>query len=389
MHPVGAVLKKLALGVSLIAISAGILLYSDLKSRNPRSNSAHKDHVRVALVQQTSIPPLDDGIAGALDALRERGYAEGGRMTLVRYNAQGDVSTANSIAKEVTSGDFDLIFSASTVSLQTIANANRNATPPRHHVFAIVTDPYAVGVGVSAQDHSKHPPYMTGVGSLPPVEDLFRLALKMNPSLKRVGLVWDAGEANSRVTTTLGRQVCAKLGLTLVESNAENATEVGQGVDALQARGIDAIWVSPDLTTAKGIDVIVRKAREARVPVFTSTPGAKTTGSLFDLGADYKAIGHVGGELAADVLDGQDPAKIPVENRMPKVLHINKTVLGGLKDRWVIPEDDAQNATVVVDDSGRHVKDTVAGGVGSLAKPGSDVKTADVTGSGVKGAGQK
>src|SRR6476646_872847 len=114
---------------------------------------------KLALVQQTSIPALDDGITGALAALKERGYVDGGRIALRQYNAQGDISTANAIAKEVTSGDFDLILSASTVSLQTIANANRFATPPRKHVFALVSDPYAVGVGVSRENHMSHPAY--------------------------------------------------------------------------------------------------------------------------------------------------------------------------------------------------------------------------------------
>ena len=169
-----------------------------------------------------------------MTAYRSPRRAEGTRIRgwrpdcLRQYNAQGDISTANAIAKEVTSGDFDLILSASTVSLQTIANANRFATPPRKHVFALVSDPYAVGVGVSRENHAMHPPYMTGVGSLAPVEDIFRMAKQLHPSLKRVGLVWDPSEANSVVTTKIGRTVCASLGITLVEANAENSTAVAE-----------------------------------------------------------------------------------------------------------------------------------------------------------------
>ena len=185
--------------------------------------------MKVAIVQQASVTALDDGVQGMLEALKERGYVDGGRMIVHRFNAQGDIATANAIAKEVTSGDFDLIYTASTVSLQTMANANRFATPPRHHVFAIVTDPYAVGVGVSRENHAVHPPYMTGIGSEPPVEQTFRLALEMRPSLKRVGLVWDPSESNSVVATKLGRAACAGLGITLVEATAENPTMVGRG----------------------------------------------------------------------------------------------------------------------------------------------------------------
>ena len=124
-----AVLKKIALGLAMILASAAILLYSDLDSRkaNADNGASSARPLKVAIVQQTSIPALDDGLAGAIEALKERGYVDGGRMALRQYNAQGDITTGNAIAKEVTSGDFDLIFSLSTVSLQTVANANRFA----------------------------------------------------------------------------------------------------------------------------------------------------------------------------------------------------------------------------------------------------------------------
>jgi ABC-type uncharacterized transport system substrate-binding protein len=362
MLPLRATLKKIALGLTLIGGSAAILLYSDLGSRTQNArNAGHAGQpLRVAIVQQASVPALDDGVTGALEALKERGYVDGGRMILRRYNAQGDIATANAIAREVTSGDFDLIFSASTVSLQTIANANRFATPPRRHVFAIVTDPYAVGVGVSSENHAVHPPYMTGIGSVPPVEDTFKLAQQMRPGLKRVGLVWDPSEANSVVSTKLGRQVCAAMGITLVEANAENATMVGEATASVLAREVEAIWISPDLVSGQGRDVIVRKARLAKIPVFTSMPDDVHMDTLFDLGANYAAIGRQAGELAADVLDGRDPAQIPVENKTLVALHISRLALKGLRETWELPDSIVQRADVVVDETGRHARDAQA-----------------------------
>jgi ABC-type uncharacterized transport system substrate-binding protein len=351
------VLKKIALGLSMILGSAAILLYSDLDSRRVGAGNGATGSrpLRVALVQQTSIPALDDGITGALAALKERGYVDGARMSVRQYNAQGDIGTANAIAKEVTSGDFDLIFSASTVSLQTIANANRFATPPRKHVFALVSDPYAVGVGISRENHALHPPYMTGVGSLAPVEDIFRLAKQLNPSLKRVGLVWDPSEANSVVTTKLGRAVCASLGITLVEASAENSTAVAEATASVLARNVQAIWISPDLIASHGLDLIVSKANVARIPVFTSIPRSSASGTLFELGANYMAIGHVGGNLAADILDGRDPATVPVDNIMPVTLQVNVLALKNLREKWELPDALLQRANVVIDEKGRHI----------------------------------
>lgn len=350
-----AVLKKLTLGLALIAGAAAVLLYSDLDSRRVEVHSKARV-MRVAVVQQISIPALDDGLAGAVEALKERGYSDGDRMVLSKYNAQGDISTGNAIAKNVTSSNFDLILSFSTVSLQTIANANRFATPPRRHVFSLVSDPYAAGVGVSRDNHSSHPAYMTGVGSLPPVEEAFKLAHQMLPALKRVGLVWDPSEANSVVSTTLARKTCASMGITLVEANAENSTAIGDATASLLSRGVQAIWVSPDLIASHGLELIVSKAKMARIPVFSSVPASGPSGALFELGADYLSIGKVAGNLAADVLDGRNPRDIPVENVIPVTLKINKLALKGLRENWKVSDDVVERAAVVVDENGIHRK---------------------------------
>lgn len=352
-------LKKSTLGLVLITAAAAVLLYSDLDSRRVEVHGKSRT-LRVALVQQISIPALDDGLAGALEGLKERGYDDGGRVVFTRYNAQGDISTGNAIAKAVTSGNFDLILSFSTVSLQTIANANRFATPPRRHVFALVSDPYAVGVGVSREDHMKHPAYMTGLGSLPPVADAFKIAREMHPSLKRVGLVWDPSEANSVVTTTLARKVCASMGIELIEANAENSTAIAEATASLLSRGVQAIWVSPDLIASHGLDLIVSKAKLAQVPVFSSIPRTGESGTLFELGADYPAIGKQAGELAADVLDGRDPSTVPVENVIPVTLKVNKLALKGLREKWTIPEEIARRANILIDASGVHKNNTPA-----------------------------
>ena len=356
MVPLNPNLKKVSLGVFLILGASLVLLYSDLGSRNGSKGRDSARSLQVALVQQTSIPTLDEGIAGALDALKDRGYADGARISIHRYNAEGDIATANAVATEVTSSDNDLILTISTISLQTVANANQRATKPRHHVFGIVTDPYSVGVGVSSENHLIHPPYMTGIGSMPPIAELFQLARQMHPGLKRVGLVWNPAEANSVISTKAGRAACSSMGIELVEANAENATMVGDAVSSVLARNVDAIWISPDLTTGHGLDVIVRKASLARVPVISSIPTEKTSGTLFDLGANYHGIGYQLGNLAADVLDGRDPAKIPVENMTLSRLQINRLALKNLRDTWTIPDSALARADLVVDETGRHAR---------------------------------
>src|SRR6478752_1859298 len=123
-------IKRLGLGLILIALAAGVLLYTDRGSRKSArkkpgaANSAAKVF-HVALIQHASLPVFEEGGSGLLESLAARGYTDGGRIELRRFNAEADIGTANAIAKEVTTGSYDFIVTLSTISLQTVANANK------------------------------------------------------------------------------------------------------------------------------------------------------------------------------------------------------------------------------------------------------------------------
>jgi len=332
-------IKRLSLGIILITVAAAVLLGTDMSSRKKAGMMIGLEPEKifhVAIVQHGSVSALEDGAAGVLDALAERGYADGGRVRIKRYNAQADIATANAIAKQVTTGEYDLIVTISTISLQTVANANKSGART-NHVFGIVTDPYAAGVGIDPMDHSKHPPYLTGSGCLQPVTEVFKTAREMFPGLAKVGLVWNPAEANSMAQTLLARKICADLGIELLEANAENSTAALEAAASLLSRSAQAMWLSGDITVALASDPIIKLAKMAGIPVFTSQPPKIEAGSLFDLGADFIEDGRITGRIAADVLDGKSPASIPVNNIVPKVFLYNETALAGLKDPWTIP----------------------------------------------------
>lgn len=333
------ILKRLSLGTCLLALAAGVLLYTDKGSRRSAGTAgAAKSEIRVALVQHASLLVLDQGVDGILEALAARGFEDGKNLRIRRYNSEGDIGTANTIAREVTTGDFDLILTASTVSLQTVANANRNGART-NHVFGIVTDPYAAGVGIDPANHLDHPPYMAGAGSLQPVEQSFRTAKRMRPELKSVGLVWNAAEVNSMVQTQMARKICAELGIELIEGNAENSTAVVESVNSVIARGAECLWISGDVAVSTATEQVIDACRRARIPVFTVMPPSVKSGALFDLGANFYEIGRHVGDIAADVLDGKNPAEMPIDNYVPVIFLYNETALNGLRDRWEIPAD--------------------------------------------------
>ncbi|MGH8048918.1 MAG: ABC transporter substrate-binding protein [Chthoniobacterales bacterium] len=303
-------------------------------------------------MQPASQVVLDDGVRGIVDALAARGYADGKTIKLTRYNAEGDAANSAAIARQMANGDADLLLTVSTLSLQSVANANHAARKP--HVFGIVSDPVAAGVGISRDNPLDHPAWMAGFGTMQPIEPAFKIAREMKPDLKRVGVVWNAAEANSEAQIKIARKVCADLGIELMESTIDSSSGVGEAAAALVARGVQAIFLPGDVMVMVGADQLIAAANKNDVAVFSVIPPNARKGALFDIGADYYEVGRHAGDLAADVLDGRDPAKVEIVNYVPETVIINEHALAALaKNGWSLPAAVRNRAKIIIAADGK------------------------------------
>jgi putative ABC transport system substrate-binding protein len=344
-----AELRPFLAAIALIIAIAAVLVYSDGAGRRTDTPTQRLPHV--AIIQHASQAALDDGVAGIIAGLAAHGYVDGQSVVLQKFNAQGDLATANDIAHQATAGSFDLVITASTVSMQSVANVNQQSKV--RHIFGVVTDAARTGVGVGPGPLD-HPAYMAGYNVLVPVDRAIKLALRMNPALKRLGLVWHTAEANSKIYADATRAACAALGLTLLEANADGASAVGEAAASLAARGVDAFLVTGDVVVLVGVDALIRVADRAGVPVFSVVPPNSKKGAIFDIGADYRSIGMDVGNLAAEVLGGRDLATVAIENRVPPMFVLNELALGRFAPKWRLPADLREQADVVIDKDGEH-----------------------------------
>ena len=324
-------LKHLWLGLALIAAASGILLSSDIGRRQKAAPSPARIP-RVALFQFVSTALIDDTAKGVVDGLAAAGFVEGKTIQLARFNASGDYATATAIAKDLAAGGYDQIVTVSTPALQAMAAANRDGKTP--HVFGAVTDPYGSGVAIAGPAPDQHPAHLVGIGTFQPVANLFRLARRMNPQLRRVGVVWNPAEHNSEACVLQARAVCTELGLELAEANAGNTSEVPEAIRSVLAREVDAVWIGGDTVVNASTGSVVSIAKTAGVPVFTNDPTDTARGALFSLGASYPDVGRTIGALSAKLLRGTDPRTIGVDNVVPERLTINTDVLAAFAPAW-------------------------------------------------------
>lgn len=352
---------RIGLGLTLIVAVSALLLYSDAAQRRGASRLP-----RVAVLQFSSFPLVDEAVAGTIEGLGNKGFQHGRTATIERFNAHGDLPTLNTIARAIVDARFDLVATLSTPALQAMAAANRESGIP--HIFGAVTDPFACGVGLRREDPADHAPHLAGIGTFQPVRETLRLAKQLYPGLKVVGTVWNPAESCSEACVRLAKTTAKELGIELMEAHVENSSGVLEAANSLIARGVEALVLGGDNTVEAGIPPVMEAARQARIPVITYESGWALRGALMGLGANYHKVGVTVGELAGDVLLGASPAKVPIVDTVPKALGLNLTVLAGLRDPWRVPPEVLASADLGVDEKGVPWDRTAA------AKPAAPVK---------------
>lgn len=332
-------LRQLRAAIILIAATSGVLLLSDMQRGKDIRVKAETTPAfpRIAVMQITSTSLLDAHVAGIMDGLQAAGRLAPNRGNVRVYNPQGDYAIANAMAAEITKGDFDLIISSSTMALQIIAKAN--LTERKRHVFGAVTFPQGAGVGITGPGESEHPAWLSGIGTFQPVRRAFEIMHAMNPSVRRVGVVWNPGEQCSEACLNEARAACEKLGISLLEANAGNTAEVGDAVQSLLSRAIEAIWIGGDTVANASAVLIIRLARQAGIPVFTNDHVDAGKGALFGLGANYYTVGRYTAEMAAAILAGRSQASFRTDNVIPEKFSVNHEVLAKLAPAWRLTDD--------------------------------------------------
>src|SRR6202142_2772891 len=312
---VWATLKKLAMGLGLIALFSAILLISDLGHRKTAFAAAAKARaqsgasgrtIKAAIVYFARDVGTDQCVQGLIDGLKASGFEEGKNLEVRRADAQGEMINIPAILQNYDNSDVDLIM---TITTPCLAGACNNV---RHKpvVFTCVTDPIAAGAGKSRTDHV---PFVTGTGSFPPVSRSLEMMQKLIPGLHAVGTMYNPAEANSAKELTVAREVFRSRGIRLEEVALAGSNEVLQAVQILAGRDIQVVWLPGDNTAIEGYEGAVKGARDARLPLITDECSELPRGGLACLGISLHSAGVASGKLGGRVLRGGNPKELPLE----------------------------------------------------------------------------
>lgn len=318
-------LAVVALGA--LAIGTAILTFSAVKD------------TPIGIAKFVSHPALDAIERGIIDELKTT--VPGVRFDL--QNANADMATAAQIARKFKSDKVSVAVGIATPTAQALASAIKDIPV----VFSAVTDPVAAGLVSSYQGGGKN---VTGTSDMTPVAAQLDLLVALKP-IRRLGHVYNAGEANSVKLAELVRSYCSAHGMTLVESTVANSSEVRQAVQSIADR-IDGMYLGNDNTVFSAVNAVTEVCLQRRLPLVTADPtSAETVPVLAALGFDYYQMGRATGRMVARILNGENPGSMPTyfpNAAAEKSLVLNLDIAARL---GLSPSQDlVSTATVVIHD---------------------------------------
>ncbi|MEF9967898.1 MAG: ABC transporter substrate-binding protein, partial [Longicatena sp.] len=176
-------------------------------------------------------------------------------------------------------------------------------------VFSAVSDP--VGANLM-KDLSKPENNITGTSDEIQVDQILELALKVNPTLKKLGFIYNSSEANSVSNLEKAKKFCKEKNIELVEGSGANITEIQSAVSVLVDK-CDAIFAPNDNTVASSMNALVETANKKKIPVYTGADSMVSDGGFASVGIDYTDLGKETAKMVDQILKGKKVADIPVK----------------------------------------------------------------------------
>lgn len=290
------------------------------------SNNASEENdgtKTVGVLQLVEHGSLNAAYEGFKEGLAEAGYTEGENLTIEYQNAQNSQDNLKSMSERLVNASPDLLLGIATPAAVSLANETTD-TPI---VVTAVTDL----VGAKLADSNEEPGRnITGTSDMVPIEQQINLLLSIVPDAKTIGIMYNAGEANSKIQADLAEEALKAAGVDVKVLTANTTNDVQQVTTSL-AKDVDGIYVPTDNTFASAAAIVGEGAKETKTPIVAGSVEQVDDGALATYGIDYKSLGIQTGKLAAKILDGDaEPATTPVETADNLELVVNEEMAAAL-----------------------------------------------------------
>lgn len=293
----------------------------------------------VAVTSIVEHPALDSIKDGVREALTKAGYTEAKGLKWQFQTAQGNTAIAAQIARKFIGDKPDVIVAIATPSAQAVVAATKTVPV----VYSAVTDPVAAQLVASLDASGTN---VTGVSDALSLEKQVELIRKVVPDAKKIGIVYNPGEANSVVVVKRLRELLPKSGMSLVEATAARTVDVGAAARSLVGK-VDAIYTNTDNNVVSAYEALVKVGDSAKIPLIASDTDSVKRGAIAALGVNYHDLGLQTGKIVIQILKGAKPGDIASQTSDKLELYVNPAA--AKKQGVTLSEAFIKSATKVVE----------------------------------------
>ncbi|MCA1324183.1 ABC transporter substrate-binding protein [Herbaspirillum sp. alder98] len=274
--------------------------------------AADKSVAVTAIVEHPALDAVRDGVK---DELKDAGFEAGKNLKWDYQSAQGNTGTAAQIARKFVGDKPDVIVAIATPSAQALVAATKTIPV----IYSGVTDPVAAQL---VKDWKASGTNVSGVSDVLELDKQLELIKKIVPAAKRVGIVYNPGEANSAVVVKALKELLGKSGMTLVEAAAPRSVDVGTAARSLIGK-VDVIYTNTDNNVVSAYEALVKVGNDAKIPLVASDTDSVKRGAIAALGVNYYDLGRQTGQVVVRVLKGEKPGDIASATSSKLELFVN------------------------------------------------------------------
>lgn len=300
----------------LLGLGAMVLLALGGCGSTGNSTEKSEDMKTIGVLQLVQHNSLDATYKGFKEGLAENGYKEGDNLKIDYQNAQNNQDNLKSMSEKLVKEQPDLLLGIATPAAQSLLN--ETTTIPI--TVTAVTDLEKAHLVASNEKPGGN---VTGTTDMVPIDKQTDLLLHIVPDAKTIGIMYNNGEANSKIQAELAEKALKKAGVKVKVLTANSTNDVQQVTKSL-AKDVDGIYIPTDNTFASAASVIGEVAKETKTPIVAGSVDQVKEGGLATVGIDYEKLGKQTGEIAAKILDGKKPSELPVETADDLSLYVNE-----------------------------------------------------------------
>lgn len=340
-------MKKMLSTLTAAALLAGCSASSSGADDQNAPASGESYTIGVAqLVDHLSLNTIRDAMFAEFEEL---GFKDGDNLTIDYQNAAGQISNLDTIMSTYANENVDAIVAIATPTAQ----AAQNYSDDIPVIFSAVSDPVGAGLVETIEAPGGN---ITGTSDEVQVDQIADLILELTPDAKTVGVLYNAGEANSVSNIKRFKEYAESKGLKVEEATGTDLTTLQQAASVL-AEKVDVMFSPNDNTVAQGMSALAKIAEDAGVPYYVGADSMVADGGFATVGINYEELGKETARMTIDILQGADPATTAVKVYKDDLnTYINQSVYDDLKakakTKTEIPADlESSDSLVMVKDA--------------------------------------